>query len=59
MRDLADTRVVVTKEHEDGVVVEALLLGQFHQAADVEVQQTHGIELLHAARTSLLHLLQR
>ena len=59
MRDLADAGVVVAEEDENGVVVEALFLGQLHQAPDVEVQQAHRVVLLDAARACLLYLFQR
>ncbi len=57
VRDLADARVVIAKQHKDGVFVVTARLGQFHQPPDIEIQQAHGVVLLHAARTGGLDLL--
>ena len=55
VRQLGDARVVVAEHHEDGVVVPATRLGDLHQAADVEVQQAHGLVLGLDHRTELAH----
>ncbi len=57
VRDLADARVVIAKQHEDGVFVVTARLGQLHQPPDIEIQQAHRVVLLHAARTGGLDLL--
>ena len=58
MGDLADAGVVVAEEHENRVVVVAARLGDLHQAADVEVQEAHGVVLRKAPGTGGLDRFQ-
>ena len=57
--DIGNARIVITKHHEDGVVVITACLGHLHETTDIEIQQPCRIVLLDAARASGLHLFQR